>query len=78
VVKGAITYKAIGKLSSAATGTLSNTATVTAPSEVPDPNTANNTATDSDTISFSADLKMTVNDGKTATVAAAKNITLLS
>ena len=68
-----ITYKATGKVSTAATGTLSNTATVTAASGVPDPNTANNSATDSDTISFSADLKVTVNDGKTATVAGAKN-----
>jgi uncharacterized repeat protein (TIGR01451 family) len=68
-----ITYKAVGKVSTAATGTLSNTATVTAAPGVPDPNTANNTATDSDTISFSADLKVTVNDGKTATVAGAKN-----
>ncbi len=68
-----ITYKATGKVSSAATGTLSNTTTVTAASGVPDPNTANNTATDSDTIKFSADLKVTVNDGKTATVAGAKN-----
>jgi uncharacterized repeat protein (TIGR01451 family) len=66
-----ITYKATGKVSSAATGTLSNTATVT--SGVADPNTANNTATDSDTITLSADLKVTVNDGKTATVAGAKN-----
>ncbi len=68
-----ITYKASGKVSSSATGTLSNTATVTAASGVPDPNTANNTATDSDTIRFSADLRVTVNDAKTATVAGAKN-----
>ena len=68
-----ISYKASGKVSSSATGTLSNTATVTAASDVPDPNTANNTATDSDTITFRADLRVTVNDGKTATVAGAKN-----
>ena len=68
-----ITYKATGKLISTTAGTLSNTATVAAPSGVPDPNTANNTATDSDTITFSADLKVTVNDGKTATAAGAKN-----
>ncbi len=68
-----ITYKATGKVSAAATGTLSNSATVTASSDVPDPNTANNTATDSDTITFRADLRVTVNDGKTATVAGAKN-----
>ena len=71
--RSVITYKASGKVSSSATGTLSNTATVTAASEVPDPNTANNTATDSDTIIFRADLKVTVNDGKTATAAGAKN-----
>src|SRR5438270_5564990 len=59
-----ISYKASGKVSSSATGTLSNTATVTAASDVPDPNTANNTATDSDTITFRADLRVTVNDGK--------------
>jgi uncharacterized repeat protein (TIGR01451 family) len=45
-----ITYKAIGKISSSATGTLSNTATVTAPSGVTDPNLANNSATDTDTL----------------------------
>ena len=68
-----ITYKAAGKVSSAATGTLSNTATITAASDVSDPNTANNTATDSDTITFRADLRVTVNDGKTATVAGRMN-----
>jgi uncharacterized repeat protein (TIGR01451 family) len=68
-----ITYKATGNVSSAATGTLSNTATVTAPSGVPDPNTANNSATDSEPITLKADLKVAVNDGKTATVAGAKN-----
>jgi len=68
-----ITYTAKGKLSSAATGTLSNTATVTLPNGVTDPNTANNSATDSDTITFKADLKVTVNDGKTAAVAGTKN-----
>jgi uncharacterized repeat protein (TIGR01451 family) len=68
-----IIYKATGKVSAAATGTLSNTATVTAAADVPDPNTANNTATDSDTITFRADLRVTVNDGKTATVAGMMN-----
>ena len=61
-----ITYKATGKLSSAASGTLSNTATVTAPAGVSDPNTANNSATDSENIIFKADLKVTITDGKTA------------
>jgi uncharacterized repeat protein (TIGR01451 family) len=61
------------EVSSSTTATLSNTATVTAPSGVPDPNTANNTATDSDTITLSADLKVTVNDGKSTVVAGSKN-----
>jgi uncharacterized repeat protein (TIGR01451 family) len=68
-----MTSKATGKVRSVATGTLSNTATVTASSDVADPNTANNTATDSDTITFRADLRVTVNDAKTAMVAGAKN-----
>ena len=68
-----ITYKASGKVSSSATGTLSNTATIAASSDVPDPNTANNSATDSDTITLRADLRVTVNDGKTAAIAGTKN-----
>lgn len=64
-----ITYKATGKLSSAATGTISNTASATAPSGVTDSNLANNTATDTDAIHVQANLKVTVNDGKTAAVA---------
>jgi uncharacterized repeat protein (TIGR01451 family) len=64
-----ITYKAAGRVSPAGTGTLFNVATVNAPSDVPDPNMANNAATDSNTITFRADLRVTVNDGKTATAA---------
>ena len=54
-------------------GTLVNTASVTAPAGLNDPNTANNRATDTDTITLKADLKVTVNDGKTAAVAGTKN-----
>jgi len=68
-----ITYTAKGKVSTAATGTIANTAEVTAPSGVTDPNTANNSATDSDTTIFKADLKVTITDGKTAAVAGTKN-----
>jgi len=68
-----ITYKATGKVSSAATGTLSNRATVSAPSGVTDSNPANNNATDSDSITYKADLKITVNDGKSAAVAGSKD-----
>jgi len=68
-----VTYKAIGKVSPSAGGTLSNTATVTPPSGANDPNSANNSATDTDTITFKADLKVTVNDNKTTAVAGQKN-----
>src|SRR4029077_2089424 len=61
-----ITYKATGKLSAAATGTVSNTASVTWPSGMTDPHLANNTATDTDNITIQADLKVTVTDGKTS------------
>jgi uncharacterized repeat protein (TIGR01451 family) len=64
----AVTYKATGKLGPAATGTLSDTATVTVPSGITDPNLANNSATDTDNITVSADLKVTVNDGKAKAV----------
>jgi CSLREA domain-containing protein/uncharacterized repeat protein (TIGR01451 family) len=68
-----ITYKATGKLSAAATGTVSDTATVKAPTGITDPNTPNNTATDTDTITIKADLKVTVNDGKTSALPGTKN-----
>src|SRR5207249_5918487 len=67
-----ITYIATGTISpSAPTGTLSDTATVTAPSGVTDPNLNNNSATDTDTLMLAADLKVTVTDGKKKVVAGA-------
>ena len=45
-----ITYKATGTISNSATGSISDTATVTSPNNVPDPNTANNSATDTDSL----------------------------
>jgi uncharacterized repeat protein (TIGR01451 family) len=53
-VNGSVTYTVTATLDPSATGTLSNTATVTAPGDVTDPNTANNSATDSDTIGAAA------------------------
>lgn len=58
---GSVTYTATCAISAAATGTLSNTATVA--SATPDPVPANNSATDSDTLSPSADLGITKTDG---------------
>jgi|GEM_PF-1272457 len=47
---GSVTYVVTATLSPLATGTLSNTATVAAPAGTTDPNPANNSATDTDTI----------------------------
>ena len=47
---GSVTYTATCPVSSGASGSLANTATVTAPGGTTDPNTANNSATDTDTI----------------------------
>ncbi len=60
-----VTYTANCTIASSATGTLSNTATVSAPAGVPDPTTANNSATDTDTLAPSADLAITKTDGVT-------------
>src|SRR5205807_7513974 len=68
-----ITYNATGKLSAAATGTVADTASVTAPNGITDPNFGNNNATDTDNITLTADLKVTVNDGKTTAVAGTKD-----
>src|SRR4029450_6949648 len=59
-----ITYIATGTISPwTPSGTLSDTVTVTAPNGVTDPNLANNSATDTDTLTLQADLKVTVADG---------------
>jgi uncharacterized repeat protein (TIGR01451 family) len=55
-------------VSATATGDLTNTATITAPADVTDPNLANNVATDTDTSSVSSDtvdLAVTVDDFNT-------------
>lgn len=57
-----ITYTATGTLSPSATGTLSNTATVTAPGGLNDPDPANNSATDTNTLEAEADLSVTKTD----------------
>ncbi len=60
---GSVTFTATGNIAPAATGSLVNTATVTAPGAVFDPNTGNNTATDTDTLTPSTDLSITKTDG---------------
>src|SRR5262249_10917543 len=51
-------------ISPTATGTLSNTATVTAPGGVTDPDPGDNSSTDTDTLTPQADLSITKSDGK--------------
>src|SRR5206468_1949402 len=64
-----ITYTATGTIDpSAPSGTLSDTATVRVPNGVTDPDLTNNSATDSDTLVLSADLKVTVTDNKGSVV----------
>lgn len=67
-VGGSVTYTVTGTVSPAATGTLVNTATITAPAGATDPNPGNNSATDTDTINASADLAITVTDGVSSAV----------
>jgi uncharacterized repeat protein (TIGR01451 family) len=71
---GSVTYTASCAVSAAAVGTLSNTATVTAPAGVTDPTPGNNSATDSDTLAASADLAITKTDGVTTATAGGSTI----
>jgi len=60
-VGGSVTFIASCTISAAATGSLTNTATVTGAAT--DPTPGNNSATDTDTLTPSADLSITKNDG---------------
>jgi uncharacterized repeat protein (TIGR01451 family) len=59
---GTLTYSLTGTIDPAATGNLANTATVTAPPGVADPNLGNNSATDTDTLTPQADLALAQSD----------------
>jgi uncharacterized repeat protein (TIGR01451 family) len=63
-----VTYTVNATIQSSATGDLTNTATVTAPMGVTDPNTENNSATDTDTLVPTADLSITKDDGVSSEV----------
>ena len=67
-VGSTITYTLTGLISSAAAGTLSNTATVATPAGVTDPTPGNNSATDTDTLTPQADLTISKTDGVTSVV----------
>jgi hypothetical protein len=60
---GSVTFTVTCIISAGATGSLSNTATVTTPAGTTDPDPANNSATDTDTLVPNADLSITKTDG---------------
>ncbi len=66
---GSVTFTATGTVAPDATGTLANTATVAAPAGVTDPATANNSATDTDTLVPTADLGIAKTDHRYAVMA---------
>jgi uncharacterized repeat protein (TIGR01451 family) len=59
---GTLAYSLTGTIDPAATGSLDNTATVTPPPGVSDPNLGNNSATDTDTLTPQADLSLAMSD----------------
>jgi|CXWL01.1.fsa_nt_gi uncharacterized repeat protein (TIGR01451 family) len=65
---GSVTYTASCSINASATGTLANTATVSGGAAV-DPNPANNSATDTDTLTPQANLGITKTDGVTTATA---------
>jgi uncharacterized repeat protein (TIGR01451 family) len=72
-VGGSVTYTASCAINASATGTLSNTATVSG-GATGDPTTANNSATDTDTLTPQADLAITKTDGVTTVTAGGSTI----
>ena len=60
---GTATFTVDATVAGNATGSIVNTATVATPAGVTDPNLANNTATDTDTVTSVADLAITKSDG---------------
>ena len=67
-VNATVTFTFTVQVDPSATGTLVNTATVTAPAGVTDTNPANNTATDTDNLTPQADLSITKDDGVLAAI----------
>ena len=64
---GSVTFSLTGTVDPAATGSLSNTATVAAPVGIVDPDPADDAATDTDALTPRADLSITKTDGRTST-----------
>ena len=67
-VGSSVTFTATGTVSAGATGSLANTATVTLPGGSSDPNTGNNTDTDTDTLTPQANLAISKTNNQTSTI----------
>ncbi len=67
-VGSSVTYVVSGTVSASATGQLTNTASVSTPAEVNDPNSGNNSATDTDTLTPQADLAISKTSNQLETV----------
>ena len=65
---GTATFTIVADIAAAATGTLVNTATVTPPGDTTDPTPANDSATDTDTLTPATDLSVAKDDGLTDAV----------
>jgi len=68
-VGATVTYSATCSLPTSATGTFTNTATIADPTGTSDPNTGNNSSTDSNTLAPQANLTITNSDGQTSQTA---------
>ena len=68
-----VTFTVVAQISPSATGNLVNTTSVNPPTGVVDTNLANNTATDTDTLTAQADLSVSKDDGKTTAVPGTAN-----
>ncbi len=66
---GSVTYEGECAISSAANGPLVNTASVGLPTAIVDPDLGNNTASDTDTLIYEADLAISKSDGVTQAIA---------
>ncbi|HTR58442.1 MAG TPA: hypothetical protein VMM27_09715, partial [Casimicrobiaceae bacterium] len=60
---GSVTFTVTATVAGGATGSLTNTANIAAPSGVTDPNLSNNSASDTDTVTLVADLALAKTDG---------------
>ena len=65
-VGSTITYVVTGTISPSAAGSIANTATVAVPAGTQDPNTANDSATDTNTLAASADLSVSKSNSTTS------------